>query len=157
LPATSDAWEALFEAIPDGWTVNKPFYDRARRTWQMYTFDQREGSKAHTRAPGRLRHRPRSWLCSRWRGACVRSALVECRSEATELDVARARLITYPPADGAFYEYTVKCYDYGIDTPTQLQAAIRARYPQAVVQPSRPESNGETRWHVYRDDSVGAW
>jgi hypothetical protein len=71
--------------------------------------------------------------------------------------VERARLITYPPADGALYEYAVKCYDFAVDTPAQLQAAIRARYPKAVVQPSRIDTSGETRWHVYRDDTVGAW
>jgi hypothetical protein len=69
----------------------------------------------------------------------------------------RARLITYPPADGVFYEYVVKCYDYTIDTPAQLQAAIRVRYPTAAVHPSRRDAGGETLWHVYRDEAVGAW
>jgi hypothetical protein len=75
----------------------------------------------------------------------------------TSLNPERARLITYPPADGVFYEYAVKCYDYTIDTPRQLQAAIRVRYPNALVQPSRRDPSGETRWHVYRDETVGAW
>jgi hypothetical protein len=26
----NDAWEALFAAIPDGWAVQKPFYDPAQ-------------------------------------------------------------------------------------------------------------------------------
>jgi len=64
-------------------------------------------------------------------------------------------LITYSPADGAFYEYAAKSYDFAIDTPAQLQAAIRARYPKALVEPSRIDANGVTRWHVYRDDCGG--
>ena len=68
----------------------------------------------------------------------------------------RARLLTIPPADGHFFEYTVKCYRFDIDTPAQLQAAIRARYPKALVQPSRRDAGGETRWYVYRDEEAGA-
>ena len=68
----------------------------------------------------------------------------------------RARLITFPPADGDFYRYAVQCYDYGIDTPSQLQAAIRARHPKALVQPGRTDADGETRWYVYRDEEAGA-
>ena len=68
----------------------------------------------------------------------------------------RARLLTFPPADGQFFEYTVKCYGFDIDTPARLQAAIRARYPKALVQPSRKDAGGETRWYVYRDEEAGA-
>ena len=46
----SDAWETLFETIPDRWTVQKPFYDPARRSWQMYAFDQRDQATTETRA-----------------------------------------------------------------------------------------------------------
>ena len=68
----------------------------------------------------------------------------------------RARLLTFPPADGLFYEYTVKCYGFNIDTPAQLQAAIRVRYPKALVQPSRTDAGGETRWYLCRDEEAGA-
>ena len=68
----------------------------------------------------------------------------------------RARLLTFPPADGQFYEFAVKCYGFDIDTPTQLQVAIRDRYPQAQVQPGRKDASGELRWYVYRDEHVGA-
>ena len=67
-----------------------------------------------------------------------------------------ARLITFPPADGAFYIYAVECYDCSIDTPAQLQASIRRRYPKAQVQPARIDDMGEVRWYIYRDEEAGA-
>lgn len=69
----------------------------------------------------------------------------------------RARLISFPPADGQFFEYAVKCYDFGIDNAAQLQAAIRVRYPKALVQPGRTDASGEMRWYVYRDEEAGAF
>jgi hypothetical protein len=68
--------------------------------------------------------------------------------------VIRARLITLPSTDGNFYRYAVQSYHLGIDTPNQLQAVIRARYPKAVVQRGRALAPGEARWYVYRDEEA---
>ena len=67
----------------------------------------------------------------------------------------RARFVTFPSTDAGFYRYAVQCYHFGIDTPRQLQDAIRARYPKAVVQRGKALGADEARWYVYRDEEAG--
>ena len=37
--------EALYQAIPDGWTAGKPLYNPGSHAWEMCSFDQRDRPK----------------------------------------------------------------------------------------------------------------
>ncbi len=39
------AWDALFDALPAGWSVGRPSFYPERREWQQYAFDAFEDAK----------------------------------------------------------------------------------------------------------------
>jgi hypothetical protein len=40
-PATEDAWEELFAALPRGWMVGRPPPDPSSATYRLYAFERR--------------------------------------------------------------------------------------------------------------------
>jgi len=66
----------------------------------------------------------------------------------------RPILVTVPSEDREFENFVHIAYDHAPADPTSLQAALRTRYPEAVVQPRQLEGEPFTTWYVYRD---GRW
>ena len=63
-------------------------------------------------------------------------------------------LIVNPRSDARFVErVTELTADAGTD-PAELQASLRADYPNAIVRPRELSSESTEMWYVYRD---GRW
>jgi hypothetical protein len=63
-------------------------------------------------------------------------------------------LIVNPSADRAFAEFAVGALAQGQRTPGELEAALRVRYPRAVVRARELSAERTTIWYVYRE---GHW
>jgi hypothetical protein len=63
-------------------------------------------------------------------------------------------LITNPDHDDEFRAVAHAALDAGASSPAALQAALRDRYPQAVVHPRELSTEPRTVWYVYRE---GHW
>jgi len=66
----------------------------------------------------------------------------------------RPLLIASPRDDEAFRVGAEQFVADGADTPSLLQAALRARYPKAVVRARDLSEERVVVWYVYRD---GRW
>ena len=66
----------------------------------------------------------------------------------------RPVLILNPRHDRAFVALAERLVDGGATTSDALQAALRERYPAAVVRPRVLSSEPEVLWYVYRE---GRW
>lgn len=65
----------------------------------------------------------------------------------------RPVLVTFPADDAAFAEAATQ-FAVAASAPEQLQAALRQRYPPAVVRRREIANEGLEVWYVYRD---GRW
>ena len=66
----------------------------------------------------------------------------------------RPMLMLNPRDDEAFGEFVAQLVEGGIATIGALQAALRERYPEAVVHLREISSERVVVWYVYRD---GRW
>ena len=66
----------------------------------------------------------------------------------------RPVLIASPRDDEAFRDIAETLVAEGADTPSALQAALRGRYPDAVVRARDLSGERGVIWYVYRD---GRW
>ena len=72
------------------------------------------------------------------------------------VDGARRRplIVANPPGDAAFRALIDGVLSAGVGSPHELEAALRATYPQAVVRPRELAGESFEVWYVYRD---GHW
>ncbi|HVL54293.1 MAG TPA: hypothetical protein VM344_08530 [Vitreimonas sp.] len=66
----------------------------------------------------------------------------------------RPILILNPRHDDGFVTFAERALASGAATPEDLQAALRERYPRAVVRARDLSSESGLIWYVYRD---GHW
>jgi hypothetical protein len=69
------------------------------------------------------------------------------------MNATRPTLVLSPVADAEFTRFAEAELDVS-DTPEQLQALLRARYPDAVVHARELSDERLLVWYVYRD---GHW
>jgi hypothetical protein len=65
-----------------------------------------------------------------------------------------ATIVRNPVADKEFERAVAEAMHPGLDDPTQLQGALRASYPKAVVRPRELAGERGIVWYVYRE---GHW
>lgn len=66
----------------------------------------------------------------------------------------RPLIVANPPGDHEFRGLIDRFLAAGDSRPHDLQAALRARYPKAVVRPRELANEGFEVWYAYRD---GHW
>lgn len=45
-----EAWQELYDAIPNGWEVARPPYDVERRRWRLYGYDRKAARRGKVEA-----------------------------------------------------------------------------------------------------------
>lgn len=66
----------------------------------------------------------------------------------------RPLIVANPPSDAEFRRLIERLLVAGADSPHDLQATLRTRYPEAVVRPRELADEVFEVWYVYRD---GHW
>jgi hypothetical protein len=66
----------------------------------------------------------------------------------------RPIVILNPRSDARFVELVSELMADAVGEPAELQAGLRAEFPEAVVRPRELSSESTEVWYVYRD---GRW